>query len=312
MLPEDENRRGFALLLVIWILALLAVLAAGVAADSQSESKIARNRVELAHARDLAEAGIALAIVGLTVPDMTLRWPADGSTRTVAYDGGSVAVTIQDESGKIDINQAPLELIAGLFDTLSPETKESREIVMNALALQRQTAADQARATPGARGFDLPRRRRTVSLADAAFANIAELLQLPGMSRSVFERIRPFVTVYGQNPTVNPLTAPREVLAALPGVDGLSIDSYLIARQAQGSVQPTSALPSLGATAAKYISIADLNAVTIIAQSKTETGLGFSREATVSFDSTAALPFKFLEWRQSAEPADLAHTEAGQ
>jgi general secretion pathway protein K len=309
--PRQEKRQGFALLLVIWVLALLAVIAAGIAADSRSESVIARNRVELARARDRAEAGIAIAITGLTVPDMTLRWVADGSTRTIAYDGGSVAITVQDEGGKIDLNQAPLELIASLFDTLAPETRESREAVMNAIAQQRQAATERARlANP--RGVDFPRRRRTASLADAAFADIAELQQVAGMSRAVFDQIRPFVTVYSQSPTINPLTAPREVLAALPGVDGPAIDLYMMARQAQQIGQPTTELPSLGAAASRYISMADLRAVTITTKAATTTGPSFSREALVSFDGTTTLPFRFLAWRQGAEPSNLALTQAGQ
>jgi len=308
--PAGANSRdGFALLLVIWILALLAVLAAGVAADSQSESKIARNRLELARVRARAEAGIAMAIVGLTVPDMTQRWRADGSTRMAAYDGGPVAITIQDEAGKIDINQAPLELIAGLFDTLDPHTKEDREAVMSAITQQRQAAADRTRQS-SPRGVDFPRRRRGVALADEAFAGISELQQLTGMSRTTYDLIRPFVTVYSQSPTINPLTAPREVLAALPGINAPSIDLYLAARQSQTAGQPTGELPSLGAETTKYISAADLITVTITAKADAPGGISFTREAVVSFDSTQALPFKFLEWRQGAEPENAALTQA--
>ena len=309
----DEQREGFALLLVIWILALMAVLAAGVAAVSQSESKIARNRMELAEARGLAESGVTLAVANLLVPDMTLRWHADGTTRTMALGDGTVAITAQDEAGKIDLNQAPLEFIASLFDTLDPETKEIRETVMAGIAEQRQAAASSANtANTGSRSFELPgRRRSSASLSKAAFANLSELKQIPGMTTAAFERLRPFITVYSQSATINPLTAPREVLAALPGIDPTTIDLYIAARQVPGTAQSSPNLPSFGATASRYLSIADLAAVTITATATVKSGITFSREAVVAFEPTAALPFRYLEWHQDTGAAEALTAQAG-
>lgn len=277
---------------------MLAVLAAGIAANSRTEAKVARNRMELARARGMAEAGVTLAIGGLMVPDPALRWRADGTIRTVEYGGGTIAITIQDEAGKIDINRAPVELIAGLLDTLDPATREAREAILNAIADQRKTVTSNAQAA-NVRAGSLPRRRRAVALSEAAFANISELRRFTSVTRSVFERIRPFVTIYSQNVTINPLTAPREVLTALPGVTPQAIDVYILARQAQGSGQVFGELPSLGLAAASYIGVADLGAVTITAKAQTESGITFSREAVIMLNSTLSPPFKFLEWHQS-------------
>src|SRR5262249_19767914 len=92
-----QRNRGFALLLVIWVLALLAVLAAAVAADSHSEALIARHRIDLAEARGIADAGIVLAVTGLFSPDPAARWPVDGTARCADYGGGTVAVRVIDE-----------------------------------------------------------------------------------------------------------------------------------------------------------------------------------------------------------------------
>lgn len=306
--PHDRQREGFALLLVIWILALLAVVAAGVAANSQSESQLAHNRLERVEARSIADAGVALAVAGLMVPDITQRWHADGGARTIPYGGGTVTVTVQDEGGKIDLNQAPPELIGSLLDTLDPATKEIREALVNAIMQQRQTAAA---ATPNAGGVALSfRRRQRVSLLNAAFADVSELKQMPGVTPAIYAMLLPLFTVYTGSPTINPLTAPRDVLIALPGVSAPTIDLYMNAREAQQSGQASGELPSLGAEATRYIAINDLSTVTIDAAGKTTNGPTFRREAVVSFDSTATLPFRYLAWREGTDATDMTVAEA--
>src|SRR5437868_5061998 len=95
--PDAAGRdRGFALLLVIWTLALLAVLAASITRDAGSEALMTRNRVEQMHARAIAEAGITLALANLLAPGGPRQWPADGRPRRYSYDGGEATVTVQD------------------------------------------------------------------------------------------------------------------------------------------------------------------------------------------------------------------------
>ena len=65
MRMPGRHERGFALLLVIWVLAILAVLAAGFAASTRSETRLARNLLEAARAQALAEAGIVRASASL-------------------------------------------------------------------------------------------------------------------------------------------------------------------------------------------------------------------------------------------------------
>ena len=300
-----DGQSGFALLLVIWVVALLAVLAAQIAADVQSEVKIARSRLELARARSIAEAGITLAVSSLIAPDVTARWHADGSMHTISYGGGTVAITIQDEAGKIDLNAAPIELIAGLLDELGVSDKDDRDAVLSEIMDRRQTASTSAQAPPGLanlRGGLPPAGPNN----QAAFATNSELRQLSAMTHSLYDSVAPYVTVYSKKPTVNPLTAPREVLAALPGVSEQAINLYIPARDALAPGQPFTILPALGSTALNYLSNTEVSAVTIIAKGKTDTGVTFDREAVVSVDQT--MNPHFLEWHSSA---GLGGGEAG-
>jgi general secretion pathway protein K len=291
---------GFALLLVIWVLALLAVLAAGMAADTWSEAKIARDRLELARAAAIAEAGISLAVLGLSTPDPAARWRPDGTTRKVDYASATLAITVQDEAGKLDLNEAPIVLIAGLLEQLDDENRASHQTILQGIQDWRANASSTTREIPERSGT-LPRRRQTGGAGAAAFASLSELRSVRGITRNLYERLRPFITVYSRSATFNPLTAPREVLLTLPDVNPQSVELYIQARNAVPTGQISAGMPSLGAGAADYIGVTDLVAVTITSRAETSTGIAFGREAVVALDPGALPPFSYLEWRRSFE-----------
>jgi general secretion pathway protein K len=62
------NRRGIALLAVLGALVLLSVIAAAFLTETRSQTKLARNAVENAKARALADAGVHRAVLALSVP----------------------------------------------------------------------------------------------------------------------------------------------------------------------------------------------------------------------------------------------------
>ena len=118
-----EGERGIALLVVIWVLALLAVLIVGFSGDARTELLVASNHYESAGARAIADAGVSLAIFGILNPAPEAQWQADGRVREVSYADGTIRIRIQDEGGKIDLNAAAPELLAGLLSSaggLSP------------------------------------------------------------------------------------------------------------------------------------------------------------------------------------------------
>ncbi|MBV9553292.1 MAG: general secretion pathway protein GspK, partial [Alphaproteobacteria bacterium] len=96
------------MLLTIWVLILLSLMAASLASQTRSEAQLAYNRGEIAIARAMADAGVALGLNGLLDPVVAQRWSADGRARRIAYSDGTINVRIQDEAGKLDLNAAPI------------------------------------------------------------------------------------------------------------------------------------------------------------------------------------------------------------
>ena len=63
------------------------------------------------------------------------------------------------------------------------------------------------------------------------FADVLEIAQVPGVAPQWVAAMTPLTTVYGSE-TVNPLTAPAAVIAALPGVNRVQLETFLAARRA--------------------------------------------------------------------------------
>lgn len=265
-----------ALLLVIWVLALLSLLAAGLIVAARSEAVLVRNREQSAQAQAIAEAGVSLAIIGLLETDPAAQWHADGEERHFAVGGGRVGVVVQDEGGKIDINQADEILLRGLF----------------AEFVDPRTAADLASAIVATR----MRRQREVPLAAASrmalFATVDEVKEeVPGIDPALFEQVAPFLTVYSGLTRVNPHTAPREVLLALPGAAPDEVDRLLAIRRRE-------AAPQGFADAENYLSRSQAQVVSIRAAAESEGGSVFVRETVVALSRSPAEPYRILTWRR--------------
>lgn len=300
--PDSRGERGFALILAIWVLALLSVIAAVMAADVHVGAVEARNRLDLARARATAEAGISLAVLSLLNPNQTARWQADGRLYSLWYRGSPVGVRVFDEGGKIDLNGAPIELIASLLEEFGV-VPERRSVLSRAILERRSAfaaAAASAAAKTGVEGRFLFRGNVAfANVAKLAFADSSELRLMPGMTGELYARVSPYLTTYSQSPTINPLTAARAVLLAIPGISPEDVDAFLAARD-QAADQPTS--PPLPG-AARYVRIAGLRVVTIEAQASLGDHVRFARQAVVLASPNLPLQDeRVLEWRVKREP----------
>jgi hypothetical protein len=170
--PARRQREGgFALLLTIWVLILVALMAASLASQIRSEARIAHNRTELAFAKGLADAGVAFGLNGLLDPIIINRWPADGRARFVSYGGGTIDIHVQDEAGKLDLNTAPIELISGLLHVLAIDDADSVSIINGVLDRRRKYAAGLAQAKLAATKDETP----LAASARLPFAMVSEI-----------------------------------------------------------------------------------------------------------------------------------------
>ena len=286
-----EGERGIALLVVIWVLTLLAILIVGFSGDARTELLVARNHYESASARAIADAGVSLAILGILDPTPEAQWAADGRVREMSYADGTLRIRIQDEGGKIDLNAAPPELLAGLLTTVGGLSPGDAGSLAQAIDTYRQ--AQQQADTPAAGRGGL---RTMVRRQANAFRVIEDLRLVPGVTRETYGRIAPFVTVYSGVGDVDPLTAPPEVLRSLPGVNAGEVEAFLAARAQQGPIPGQ--LPPLSGPAGGSLAHRMLQNATILSEGKTANGTTFTRAAVVSLSADPMAPYSVLSWRQ--------------
>lgn len=233
-----RDRRGFALLAVMLVLALLGVVVTELAFSMRIEASMVRSYKEGVLASYLAEAAVQQAMrevlgpgdvhaldengdllfygtpVGQTQPT---RLPALPRVR-VPLGAGEFSYRITDEESRINLNTAPPDRVDRLLATLGLD-KQQRDVIND--SLQDWKDADSLERANGAESenyylrLPLPYRARNGQMQD-----IRELLQIRGITREVYAGadgkpgLADLTTVVGRD-TVNLNTAPVPVLKAI-------------------------------------------------------------------------------------------------
>lgn len=212
--------RGAALLLVLWLIALLTALVGAFALSAQVEGLQGRVLVRGLAASNAARAGMEYAITRLESPDPTQQWLPDGRAYTWRYAGADIEVHITDENGKVDLNQAQMPLLTSLLRTL--EVEQSQAARLAAAILDWRDPDQLTQPSGGAEDPDYASAGRAYGAKDAPFESVAELQQVLGFTPELYASIQPLVTVYSSLQQPDPAFAPAPVLDAM-GMDGAGL-----------------------------------------------------------------------------------------
>ena len=293
---QHRAQSGIALVLVLWMLALLTVIAGSLVFSSRTEVLMAGNLASLAQAEAMADAGVYKAIHELARPQTDLqRWKGDGLTHLWNFQGTTLRVKILDESAKVDLNAAPTVLLKGLFRTLGVAESDA-DALADAVADWRD--ADDLRNLHGAEKADYAAAGRHYGPANAPFETIDELRQVLGMSDDLFRKLELLVTVHSRQPGINVAVAPREVLLALPGATPEQVDAFLEQRRIlldQGL--PAPAVPGVQGLSAGAI----VSAFSIQVEAVLGDNARFFRAAVVRLTGNPREPVAILDWRAPTE-----------
>ena len=231
------DERGFALLAVMLVLALLGVVLAEFAYSMRLEASMVRAHKESLIAGHLAEAGVHQAIREILSQASISALDEDGQiafyqllpgqttlTRIpnlqrsrVPLGAGEFSYRISDEESRVHLNLAASDRFERLLTALGVP-KEARDVIQDSLQDWKDTN-DEHRAN-GAESdhylkLPVPYRARNAYLQDQA-----ELLQLRGMTPELYwgapdrPGLAELVTVFGRN-LVNLNTAAPAVLSAM-------------------------------------------------------------------------------------------------
>ncbi len=219
-----RKNKGFALILVLWVLTLLAIMASSFALTIQRETAIISGLKENAEASASAEAGIYYAILMLLHDNSKIAWQANNSLYEINFSEKRIRIQIADESGKIDINQAEKSQLQRLFQLINIDDSIA-ESLSDAI-LDWRDKNDLHRIN-GAEKQQYAEADLKYAPRNAPFTSIEELQMVIGMTPEIFERIENMITIYSNSPKINPVVASREVLLTLADVNEEMVDSYI-------------------------------------------------------------------------------------
>ena len=116
--------RGFALLIVLWMLVLIAFVVAQMTAAGRTESRIAGNLAANSRSQAAADGAIYEAIFHVSDARPEQHWQVDGSEHAVQIGQSRITLQLEDEAGRINPNLASGSLLEGLLRAVGspPET----------------------------------------------------------------------------------------------------------------------------------------------------------------------------------------------
>lgn len=208
---------GFILVLVIWIALLLSILVMGLAWSGRSHLRLTSSRIESAKAEAVADAGAHLAVLWLAAaqqdPAVAPRLPVDGTPRFCSLPGrGMVALSVQDEGGRVNLNLAQERTLAVLFAGLGADPEQATRMA-DLIADYRD--ADEVRRPSGAEKPEYAAAGRTLGPRNAPFDTVAELHQVLGVDHALVAAAIPYLTVHSTSAGLDPQTVSPALAAVI-------------------------------------------------------------------------------------------------
>ena len=295
--PPPRSQSGIALVLALWLTVLLTVLASGFAFSMRSEALAARNAVSLAQARAAADGAVERTAFELMRPKLANTWAADGQAHRFVDGSASIVVTAVDEAAKIDVNAAPDPLLKNLLMVAGGLDEAAAAALVDALDDWRDP--DDLTRPNGAEAPEYVAAGLKYVPANGPFETVGEVARVLGMTPALFRRIEPLITVYSQQPGINPATASRDVLLVLPDATPETVDAYISQRTDalanKLAMPPFPPAQAFGAGAALVWRIH--------AEASMPDGVTFVREAVLRPSTDAERPLIALAWLEPSRSA---------
>ena len=285
---SNQARRGVVLLTVLWTVALLTTLAMAASLTFRGFASIMVIDRDRAKADGLLTAGLEVA-AGLV--SSAGERPLIDVEDTLTLSTGTVRIRLDDQGGRIDIGKAPPEVLAAALRAVGADGADA---IAAAIVAWRTPDGGASKPPPPAN-----RAGASAAASDSIFTDVAELAEVPGMRPQLVAALAPLVTVFG-NQTVNPLTAPAAVLAALPGVDPARLAAFLSARAT--AADPKQIATSLGG-AQTFLAVKPAQAVAVYIAAVTTDGYAANAQAVIVCVPKDRQPYRVLSWTPMPPPS---------
>lgn len=250
--------RGVVLIAVLWLLALLTILATTVVTLSVIQRRSVERYTQAVQADDTADSAIRVLLLRLISPPDHGAAVTLGTVQSLALFGEDVLVTVQRELGRIDVNTADSDLLLALFAANGWNEGDARIMVESIVA---------ARGEP--------------------FRSVADLRRLAGADR-ITPAIFDALTVFTHAPGCVESAATAAVLRALTWADAQELGGHPWLSAQGGQAHPVVGNPisvSLGGEVVRVRACLEVS------------GASRCRVAVVRLTGNVLKPLQVLEWQ---------------
>lgn len=278
---------------VLWSIALLSALAMAASVTFRGFAgmmAVERDRVQ----------GDALLSAGLEtaagIIDTLGDAPLLDNEAKVNLATGSVRSRLTDEGGRIDVGKAPAEVIAALLRSVGASQSAANDVAQR--IVERRNPGNTPRpnvalgSTNSATGTSAMVQPSTPAMGQP-FSDLRQLQLVPGMRPEWVAAIAPLATVFGGE-TINPLTAPPGVIAALPGVAKGQADAFLKARRSFPA--DADRLMRLIEPARPYLAVKPVRVAAVELTAELANGYSVAARSVIVVLPQDSLPYRVLVW----------------
>ncbi len=176
-----RRQRGVALAIVVWFLAAMSLLVAGIVYQARVDVRMAQIHVAQARVEAAGDGATRLMLAALASGQLQRQGEAQTFSGEFRVGDDLVRVELVPQAGLININGAPAELLAELF--AGPGGLQPGDAQQLALSVV------QWRATGSG--------RRALGGGMSQFDTVEDLLKVNGVSRTLLDNIRDYIAAPG-------------------------------------------------------------------------------------------------------------------
>ena len=292
-MKNRHSQRGSILLAVLFLSGLLGLFAAVAASVMHAAADSSRAFAETVRGDEAMRSAIEY-IVARTGSSLA-------QSRGVAVVGvgrTNVAVTVREETARIDLNHAEPEMLTNIFVQVGIPEETAR--MYAARIADWRDEDDKVTGGLGAERGNYRAAGRTDGPRNGRFIHVAELALVLGISARAAAAVAPYVTVASGKDKINPMLADPPVLAAIPGMTQQRVTEILEMRR-----RPGATFKSLqGSLTAVQDFVTDEPAAAVRFEGRVQLSRASERryEVLVSVVEGDTVPYRILAW--DANPPD--------
>ena len=241
--PPSRSREGFALMAALWLVVLVGATGYALSVRSRSGRLAVANTLDAAKASAAVDAAVetihASLAFRLALPARVAgrqgREAPDPWTELQRMGGDTLPLgderatsRVYDAGSRLQLNKASEDDVRRLLSALPLDAGIADRLAQR--ILDWRDADDNRRARGAEREDYLLAGARTLP-ANSDFVSVNDLREVEGVTPELLARLAPLLTIRGSG-QINVNSAPRAVIASLPGLLPESIDAIMRAREA--------------------------------------------------------------------------------